>query len=533
MAIQPTTMRFGSDTVTQSQATPYAPGMAPNAAYTVTPDPLPTDKPEETIPAPAVVSTTGARESANNQNQFFEQQSEAVAAKSSAKQNGGIYNAQMPPEGYMWSYGADGTRTAVPRPGGSSGDSTDGKTASGTKNWYDIEEGDDPLTKSYKQQYIDSQKAYDDYKVEYDRIKAGTLTPAQQAAIDSIQASIDAQKRKQEEINRIEMGNLTMSGIRSGRARYTSETEDSVFADAQSKGLQRIKDIESEGLGLIEKAKSAFAEKDFKMLNESYEKYQQNAKDKSDAIMNLVKTNTEREKAQTERLKQIYEMGKEKRDQAKDMADFIRKNASGEKPYAVFGGTIFDVNGYPVDPKELIAAGYDLQEVVEPIQDNTAFDTAQTKEYKFYKKDMLDRGLKPLDFDQYQVVDANRKAVRSTTNVYTGGEFGSKEMDAVETIIQATGNWGAAAEAINKKFNDPKAAERYDSVLKKAFKLPVEARNFGSVVQNHINNGGSYTEADWNSDLVKFQQENSYVDPEIARKQFEASVPKPVKGRDI
>lgn len=84
-------------------------------------------------------------------------------------------------------------------------------------------------------------------------------------------------------------------------------------------------------------------------------------------------------------------------------------------------------------------------------------------------------------FTQYSNEDANRKAVRSSTNVYVAGDpVASKNETRVKGIISANPRtaadyqydlaaWAKAAAQINDEFNDPNAATKYDGLLKAAY----------------------------------------------------------------
>jgi hypothetical protein len=73
-------------------------------------------------------------------------------------------------------------------------------------------------------------------------------------------------------------------------------------------------------------------------------------------------------------------------------------------------------------------------------------------------------------YNDYQTMDANRKAVRSTTNNYIAGDpYAAKDEARVKQIIAANpGEWGKAAAQIDREFGAG-TATKYDALLQAAF----------------------------------------------------------------
>lgn len=273
----------------------------------------------------------------------------------------------------------------------------------------------------------------------------------------------------------------------------------------------------------MQQAKNAYSAKDFELaqaivsnanaIRTSAEKRNQ------DFLDNTIKIHNEIQQEQEIQYKRYRDFQAD----AKDALDYATKN-NIQKPIFRLGGSLFYTNnGHAVNPEDV--AGIDPGQIQDVLPAKT-YASGIIGEYQFYSEQMQQQGLKPLDFNAYQNMDANRKRVinRTTYNI-TNGEDGKKEIDAVKAIIDANPNeWGKAADAINRKLGDPDAATRYDPLLKANYLLPANARKFADYVAK---NSAEMSLKDWQAGLNVFIQENSYVDPEIAAGVYTKIIPKP------
>lgn len=386
----------------------------------------------------------------------------------------------------------------------------------------DITATDTDTTKAFKQSMLDSSSAYIDYKAKLDQIMSGTfpLTPTQQATIKSIQDTIDRQVASQEKINTALLGNLTTAGIKAGRQRYTAESNIDTLSDEQSQGVQRITDIQNKGLDLINQAKTAIDEKNFKSLNDAYNAFQANQKNQSDSLLQLLKINQDAENKAATRAKDILDQQKEQRIAFNEQRTFLA-NSNIQQPFYQIGGTIYSSYDNTPITSEQMAREYGINDDlsnVSNVSGKVTYAPGIIGEYQYRNSLSPDE---QKQFDLYQTQDANRK--RPVINV---GSDIKDELSTVKAIIGSYSggsyeDWAKAANDINKSLGDPNAASRYDTQLKTAYLLPTRARELAATLPAVV------TEAQWNEALKKLQQDNPYADPETITEKWKGVIPKP------
>lgn len=128
---------------------------------------------------------------------------------------------------------------------------------------------------------------YQDYKNQVAAIRSGVYSAADQAYLDSIQASIDRQVATQKQTNANQLGGLTQMGIRSGRERYAPEVESGILGAEIAAGNQRISKIQNDGVALLATAKQAIESKNMDLLDRAMNAFNANAKAKSEAIQQM------------------------------------------------------------------------------------------------------------------------------------------------------------------------------------------------------------------------------------------------------
>ncbi len=355
----------------------------------------------------------------------------------------------------------------------------------------------DPVLDAYTQQLKDSQAASDaafaDYKTKTDQLMSGNypLTSDQQAMISNIQASTDRLVTQQQQINQIQQANLTMSGIRSGRERYTTESNDNGIADAMTKGLSAITDIQNKGLGLIATARQAISDNDWKQLNDSYNQFQKNQTDHTNAIKELITVQQDQEKTQAANLKAAQDAQQQafknnldtlnqQLDQQKAQAT-VNKDLNITAPFFQYpnSSNIYDSKtGQEITSDQYKAMGgtggdfKDIQ-VVDP--------SANAKHSAIYTEwqDAKSTGYKG-SFTQYENEDANRKATKVTNNTVTYNEA----KDQAQT---------QAASLVGKTFSQLKGNDQYVSPsdykkgLEKWTSAGYSAADFNKQFMNYLN----------------------------------------------
>jgi hypothetical protein len=398
------------------------------------------------------------------------------------------------------------------------------KNGDGIPDWLQPNEADDLYTKEFKRTALENETEYDSYRKKVDQIMNGSypLTSTQQAMVQSIRDSIDRQKEEQRNLNQAQLGSLTMAGIRSGRQRYTTETNIDNLADEQAKGLQRIAKIENDGLALINQVKEAANEKAWKQLNDAYGAFQSNQKERSNALKELISINQKSEELLAQKVENARKAQIDYSKQISEQQTFNYEKGINQ-PFYVLGGSLFNaLDGSLISSKEE-AARLGVKDDLSNAQviEATAaqkFAPGSIGEYQFFQS------LSPEEqkaYTAYQNADANRK--RTVTNVYTGGDYGSQEITAIKSLLSTRpgdGSKQAGINAINSKYGAD-ASTRYSNLISQIYDLPEKARTYAASMPSSI------TLDQWLSARSLFIQENSYADPMDAGSTFDKLVPKP------
>lgn len=292
---------------------------------------------------------------------------------------------------------------------------------------------EDPSVTAIKQIMSTSDQAYADYMTKVNNLYSGTtpLSPDDQATLDLIKSSVASQIRSQQQINTATLDGLTQSGIVSGRNRYAQDIETGILAKEQDDGLARITDIQNKGLQLIQTAKQAIQDRNYKLLNDSYTAFTQNQNSKSDALMKLLAINQQQETLAQQKARDAQTRLNEDRtfqlDVTKNQQAYNKDNGIVGRFYQKPGNpTVYDANtGLPVTYDQYKAAGgtglpgakFGDVQVITPT--GKQYPAGMVGEYQFYYDQEIANGRKPMDFNSYQNVDANRK--KAIARAGTGG----------------------------------------------------------------------------------------------------------------
>lgn len=252
----------------------------------------------------------------------------------------------------------------------------------------------------------------------------------------------------------------------------------------------------------------------------------QAAKDQMDEFMNIYKTGLDQQNtnAQLSISKQSLQ---EKTQQdlinnQQQTRQFMVDNGITSPYFSLDGGqTITDaVSSQSIDAATFKSMGGDISKV-QAVTPPKKYAAGVLGEYQMYSDQLAASGGKPMDFLSYQKTLAN--AGRAVTNIFPGGDSGTKAIDNVKAIIAAHPNdWGGAAAAINQTLGNPSAATMYDSLLKQAYLLPASLSTISSSLPSNL------TLQQWNQGLQKFQdQVKDYADPGTAADAYIKAIPKP------
>jgi hypothetical protein len=357
---------------------------------------------------------------------------------------------------------------------------------------------------------------------------AGTtagLSPEQQTQISSLSSQFDSLITQQTQTNAMDQGLNSMALGRSGADRYSPETSASVMNHVVSDGIAKIADLTSKKNAALAQMTSGFESDNVKAVQSAYDDWN---KANDTLTANLKEINTVLSAAQ----KAQSDAAQQKIDNAKSMSTFIQNNATGNTPYIAFGGSIYYASGpnqgQAIDPSQFSTLGINTTNT-EQITDQSAFDTTDTKNYKYYSQQMTAAGAKPVDFNTWMT--QQKKAGASNTTIVTGGGNSTAAIDNVKAIIAAHPNdWPGAADAINQRLGSPGAATVYDSLLKIAYALPKVTDQLAGVVTKSISSGKPYTQADFVADAQSIQKDNPYADlSTIEAAMVKSGIPMPGK----
>lgn len=361
---------------------------------------------------------------------------------------------------------------------------------------------DSPEVATLKTNYQAASDAYTDYKTKVDQIMNGSypLSPTDQAIIDGIKASIDNQVAAQQKLNTAQLNSLTLAGERSGRARYTAESNIDTLSDEQTQGLQRISNIQTKGLQLIAQAKQAIQDRNFKMLNDAYTAFQNNNKQQTDALLSLMKVNQDAETQAMEKIKLNLQIQKADQDAKNDLRDFATKN-NIQQPFYELAGHVYDAStGDEITtPEQAKKAGikddFSNVQVVDSTQHSPAY-----VEYLDAMSNRSAAGQPMITFEQYQNEDANRKAKIAASGA---PKTYNENKDAAQNVEQQkvggymdskSGKDGYVAPEDYKKaksawVQDGYSAKDFDSIYS-GYVNPADAQDYGVNFQTKISSNG-------------------------------------------
>lgn len=190
------------------------------------------------------------------------------------------------------------------------------------------------------------------------------LTPSEQASISAVQASFDRLKQQQIVANQNYEGGITQLGITSGRARYAGEIEMGNIQKAVGDGIQRISQIEQDAAAAVNNLKSAIEDKNYKRINDSYDKIDAALKEKSRVLEEMQNTVNEEADNMVKVAKAKQEEASveaaAKQDKIKNLSTLAFKSLTGNAE--ADAKTIGDMAElYDLDPNMLLNAVYEKE----------------------------------------------------------------------------------------------------------------------------------------------------------------------------
>jgi hypothetical protein len=264
--------------------------------------------------------------------------------------------------------------------------------------------------KTEEQKAEDSRnKVVDDRSKAYDSLAIAN-TAATQASINTLRTTYNITRQEMQEANAKTAKGAQTVALRTGQARYAPDSTAKVIEGIQMSGLKNLQNLDAKYVSAVAEAESALSQKNYTLAKE---KYDEMYKAKNDTLTEIRKQQDEVRKIADEWRKNQKEEEKSISDIAKDAA---KNGASGE--------TIDSIMNSGSLAGAIKTAGSYLQT-----------GSGIVAEYMFYKRDSEARGVVPMDFDDYQTRDANRKVSLASAATGAGTNLNSKEQAVFNKIV--------------------------------------------------------------------------------------------------
>lgn len=134
-----------------------------------------------------------------------------------------------------------------------------------------------------------SDDAYAEFHQNLEQLRNGTfpLSSTENAMVSSAQQQIDALRRDQILANQNYVNGVTASTISLGLDRYSPIIAQGMIANAVNVGITKLADLDAKGVKEISELRDKFYERDYKAINDSYDKLQSYLKDRTDTMQKM------------------------------------------------------------------------------------------------------------------------------------------------------------------------------------------------------------------------------------------------------
>lgn len=272
-----------------------------------------------------------------------------------------------------------------------------------------------------------------------------TIDPAEQAILDQMKSVTDAStkrlidsiqsnyanlKTQQADVNKRAEAGTEQALLMGGSSRYAPISSEGIQQAQVSYGLQKVQALENEEQGLIAQAESARDEKNYQLLetklgliSEKRKEKQAEAKKLADDLAAQNTAIREQQKAASldQSIADLY--GKGTTDatsifnalrQAGDTTTTLKDVSESLKNIVPAGlddlVKTLRTNGAPAEVLQSVLSSKDMNAAYKAAGNYAAGGTGIIGEYNYYKAQAESKGLVAMDFNEYQNVDANRKA---------------------------------------------------------------------------------------------------------------------------
>lgn len=239
--------------------------------------------------------------------------------------------------------------------------------------------------------------AASDLKTLTDNLTKFTMSDADLSQqVQGITAQWDARIADMEKINQARENSINTTGIRLG-SRFAGGKGGAfggIISEEERQGAQRVADLEGQKQAAISAAKLAFMQQNWTVYSKQVDLAEKAYEQKVQALSDLQKATADQNKAIADALRKMQEDNYTQYEKPKN--DLLASAVKNGAPQSVIDA----IDGATNLSDAIQAAGTYLQDVP---------TSGIVGEYLFYKKQAELAGQMPVDFNEYQNIDANRK----------------------------------------------------------------------------------------------------------------------------
>lgn len=237
--------------------------------------------------------------------------------------------------------------------------------------------------------------------------------------VANIKAQYENLRVQQKDINDRYNKGVNTAAIMGGTARYAAGTAEGMTASAMSYGVQKLSELDQKENEAILKVKQAQLDNNWKIASQEMDILEKIRQEKSTAARELNN--------------KLVEANNQLRQQ-----QATKDNAADNDIRAA----ILEAQKGGATPEQITKMNEALQKhdysaAVEAGGDSLSQSTGMPGEYNFYKKDAIARGQTPVSFNEYQTLDANRKArvAAAGASIAAGTDMTTKQQQIFNTIV--------------------------------------------------------------------------------------------------
>lgn len=195
-------------------------------------------------------------------------------------------------------------------------------------------------------------------------------------------------------------------------SRYSPGSTGSVMTLKEKNNLRELNALEDQGEAAKQDIKNAKLNQDFQLMEKE--------------IGRLEKIRTQKAGLANKMQETMIQNNKELRERVQKTKDELEKTRTDILKSAA---------GAPREVLDAISKAANVADMVNAAGDYASKATGIVGEYQFYKKDAEARGLTPLNFDEYQTRDANRKIKIASAASSAGSDLTSKEQTIFNHMV--------------------------------------------------------------------------------------------------